>query len=222
MERHDMTVKGSKFCQNCREAVMATFNLCPKCGARHFSTSPPKAPAGPLKAKNPGASNGWRGAILGCSIFAAIFVALFVHLKATRVPIVQSIAQTPNLDVRLEKQGGVLVVPVRINNAIDLNFVVDSGAADVSIPADVVLTLMRTGTISDDEFLGKRDYTLADGTVVPSTMFRIRSLKVGNRVLENVTASVAGDKGLLLLGQSFLSRFKSWHIDNKRQALILE
>jgi len=28
-------------------------------------------------------------------------------------------------------------------------------------------------------------------------------------------------KGSLLLGQSFLSRFKSWSIDNERQVLIL-
>ena len=46
-------------------------------------------------------------------------------------------------------EGGVYVVPVLINNAITLDFIVDSGAADVSIPADVVMTLMRTGTIKD-------------------------------------------------------------------------
>ena len=39
--------------------------------------------------------------------------------------------------------GGTYVVPVLINKAITLNFVIDSGASDVSIPADVVLTLVR-------------------------------------------------------------------------------
>jgi predicted aspartyl protease len=43
----------------------------------------------------------------------------------------------------MEQEGGVYVVPVRLNGAITLNAVVDSGASDVSIPADVVLTLMR-------------------------------------------------------------------------------
>ncbi len=133
-----------------------------------------------------------------------------------------SMKQSPGLDVRLEKKGGILVVPVRINDAIDLNFIVDSGASDVSIPADVVLTLLRTGTLSEDDFLGKRDYTLADGTTVPSTIFRVRSLKVGNRVLKNVTGSVASVKGPLLLGQSFLGRFRAWHIDNDKQILVLE
>jgi hypothetical protein len=37
----------------------------------------------------------------------------------------------------------------RSNDAITLDFTIDSGAADVSIPADVVMTLMRTGTINE-------------------------------------------------------------------------
>jgi predicted aspartyl protease len=37
----------------------------------------------------------------------------------------------------------------------------------------------------------------------------------------NVRASVADAKGDLLLGQSFLGRFKSWSIDNAKQALVL-
>jgi predicted aspartyl protease len=52
--------------------------------------------------------------------------------------------------------------------------------------------------------------------------FRIKSLKIGDRVIENVTASTAPAEGSLLLGQSFLNRFKSWSIDNNRQVLVLE
>ena len=61
----------------------------------------------------------------------------------------------------------------------------------------------------------------ADGSTVPSTTFRIRSLTMNNVVIENVKGSVADVKGELLLGQSFLSRFKSWSIDNAKQALVL-
>jgi clan AA aspartic protease (TIGR02281 family) len=125
------------------------------------------------------------------------------------------------IEVSLRQQAGVLYVPVTINGAIQLSFLIDSGASDVAVPADVVMTLVRTGTISNADFLGKRTYTLADGASVPSTVFRIRSLKVGDRVLENVIGSVAPVKGDLLLGQSFLSRFRSWSIDNSRHILIL-
>ena len=49
-------------------------------------------------------------------------------------------------------EGGTFVVPVRINDQITLKFVIDSGAADVSVPADVVMTLLRTGTITECGF----------------------------------------------------------------------
>jgi predicted aspartyl protease len=126
------------------------------------------------------------------------------------------------MSVPMRMEGGTYVVSVLINGAITLDFTVDSGAADVSIPADVVMTLMRTGTLQEGDFLEKRTYELADGSTVPSQTFRIRSLSVGNKVLDNVIGSVAPVKGSLLLGQSFLGRFGSWRVDNNKHALILE
>lgn len=124
--------------------------------------------------------------------------------------------------ITMRREHGTYVVPVLINNAITLDFMVDSGASDVTIPEDVVSTLIRTGTIRDTDFIGEKTYVLADGSRVKSKTFRIRSLKVGDRVLENVTGSVASTKGSLLLGQSFLGRFNSWSIDNSRHVLLLE
>jgi clan AA aspartic protease (TIGR02281 family) len=124
--------------------------------------------------------------------------------------------------VSLKQSGGTFLVPVTINNTVEMSFVVDSGASDVSIPADVVSILRLTGTISEDDFLGQRTYRLADGSVVPTPTFRLRSVKVGDKVLRDVTGSVALGSGGLLLGQSFLSRFHSWSIDNERKVLVLD
>jgi uncharacterized protein len=123
--------------------------------------------------------------------------------------------------VSLQKEGRGYVVPVLINNAITLNFVIDSGADDVSIPADVVLTLVRTGTLTEADFIGNVTYRLADGSKVPSKTFRINSLTVGTKKIEGVIGSIAPVEGSLLLGQSFLGRFSSWSIDNAKQSLVL-
>jgi hypothetical protein len=123
--------------------------------------------------------------------------------------------------IKMERSGGVYVVSVRFNDTITLPAVVDSGASDVSIPADIVSTLMRTKTITDEDFLGEQTYVLADGSKVPSHQFRIRSLKVGNKTVENVVGSIASVKATILLGQSFLSKFKSWSVDNEQHTLIL-
>lgn len=137
-------------------------------------------------------------------------------------PSVPTHRSTPSSSIAMKKVGGIYAVPVLVNNAITLDFFVDSGAADVTIPEDVVSTLMRAGTILDTDFIGVMTYSLADGSRVKSKTFRIRSLKLGDRVVENVTGSVAPTKGSLLLGQSFLGHFKSWSIDNTKHVLVLE
>jgi clan AA aspartic protease (TIGR02281 family) len=135
----------------------------------------------------------------------------------TRAP-----SNAARIEVPLKSDGGTFVVPVFINGAITLNFVVDSGAADVAVPADVVGTLIRAGTIEKSDITGKQKYMLADGSISPTVTFVIRSLKVGDVLIENVKGSVSPAAGSLLLGQSFLQRFKSWSMDNNKHVLVLE
>jgi predicted aspartyl protease len=123
--------------------------------------------------------------------------------------------------VQLRERGGVYRLPVRINDTITLDFTLDSGAADVQIPADVVLTLIRSETLTPRDFQGERIYEQADGSKSPSQRFILRELRVGDHRLTNVAASVGDTKGGLLLGQSFLSRFKSWTLDNEQHVVTL-
>ena len=133
-----------------------------------------------------------------------------------------SIGAASRTVIPLMNDSGIFVVPVEINGALTLDFVIDSGASDVSVPADVVSTLIRTKTIGPSDFVGQQTYVMADGSEAPSDVFVIRSLKVGNRVVQNVRASIASPKATLLLGQSFLRHFNSWSIDNARHTLVLE
>lgn len=123
--------------------------------------------------------------------------------------------------VALKAEGGELLVPVTINDSVKLDFMLDSGASVVTIPADVAMTLIRTGTLTRDDYLGRQTFRLADGRTVPSTILRIRTLKVGDIVVHNVQASVTDAKGSLLLGQTFLARLSTWSIDNGRHVLVL-
>jgi gag-polyprotein putative aspartyl protease len=134
----------------------------------------------------------------------------------------QLIAPIGENRIPLTTMGGTLIAPVVINNSIKLNFLVDSGASDVSIPADVFSTLVRTNTVTQTDITGFRNYRNADGEISQSKTFVIRSLKLGNIEVLNVHAKEAPADAPLLLGQSFLKRFKSWSIDNSTQELILE
>jgi clan AA aspartic protease (TIGR02281 family) len=123
--------------------------------------------------------------------------------------------------VSMEPHDGAFVVPAVLNDVMTVKFIVDSGSADVSIPEDVASKLMKLGTMTGADLLGSKTYLLADGSLVPSKIYRMASLRIGGVVMQNVTVRIAAAKSSLLLGQSFLSRLKSWSMDNSRQVMII-
>ena len=123
--------------------------------------------------------------------------------------------------IPVEPHNGAFVVPALLNGVLAEKFIVDSGAADVSIPADVASALKRVGAMTSADFLGTRNYMMADGSLVPSEIYRLASLRIGGMVMHDVTVRVAAEKSDLLLGQSFLSRLKSWSMDNARRVMVL-
>ena len=148
--------------------------------------------------------------------------APFADAAAKHAPRPVAVAPAAGTEaVALKDEGGALLVPVVINDSVKLDFMLDSGAAVVTIPADVAMTLIRTGTLTRDDYLGRETFQLADGRKVPSTILRIRTLKVGDIVVHDVQASVTDAKGSLLLGQTFLARLTTWSIDNARHVLVL-
>jgi hypothetical protein len=57
--------------------------------------------------------------------------------------------------IQLEKsRSGLYVVPVRLNDAITVPFIIDSGASSVYISKDYFMRLRQTGTISQSDFIG--------------------------------------------------------------------
>jgi clan AA aspartic protease (TIGR02281 family) len=130
-------------------------------------------------------------------------------------------AQAGAVEIPLKKYGGVYCLPVRINGAITLDFILDTGASEVTIPANVALTLIKAGTIKEGDFLPGRKYRLADGSILKGSRFKIRELEVGGLKISNVPAAVAPGTGPLLLGQSFLSRVGNWSINNEKQLLLI-
>ena len=130
-------------------------------------------------------------------------------------------AQAAAMEIPLKKWGGVYMLPVRVNSVVTLDFVLDSGASEVTIPADVAVTLLRNGAISQRDFLPGHRYRLADGSILRGTRFNIRELEIGGFKISNVPAAVVPGSGPLLLGQSFLSRAGNWAIDNERQLLVI-
>ena len=122
--------------------------------------------------------------------------------------------------IQLEEVHGVYMVPVRINDAITIPFVLDSGAADISVPEDVFKTLLRTRTVTESDFLAPGTYVMADGSNHLKQRFVLHELRVGEHVAKDLIASVAPDKADPLLGQNFLKKLPAWTMDNTRHTLL--
>ena len=143
-------------------------------------------------------------AVLSALAYAVPFADASPHAPPPRA----AAPATRTEEVPLKEEAGELLAPVVINDSVKLDFTLDSGASVVTIPADVAMTLIRTGTLTQADYLGRETFQLADGRKVPSTILRIRTLKVGDIVVHDVQASVTDSKGSLLLGQTFLARME--------------
>jgi aspartyl protease family protein len=126
-------------------------------------------------------------------------------------------------EVPLIESGGVYEVPVLVNGVLKINFIIDSGASDVAISSDVALTLVRTGTITDADWLPGANYRFADGSIAKSERFKLRTLRIGNRTLKSVSCSIGNSiHAPMLLGQSALKKLGGYRVDYGKGLLILE
>ena len=124
--------------------------------------------------------------------------------------------------IPLEPLNGVYVTPAVINGVVSAKFLVDTGASLVGVPAGLVKSLVDSGFIAQSDFLGERTFRIANGSTFQSQTLRLKSLQIGNVVVEDVEASVLPDNAPLLLGQSFLRRLKSWSMDTTAHTLTIE
>ena len=128
-----------------------------------------------------------------------------------------------NIVPMMKSASGIYEVPVLLNGVLKISFIFDSGASDISISPDVALTLMRTGTIKQTDFVGSQTYQFADGSTATSKVFNLHQIKIGNKVLTNVRASISESiEAPMLLGQSVLQRFGKFTIDNNNHTLTID
>jgi hypothetical protein len=144
------------------------------------------------------------------------------HLLALLL-LVATPAQAESSTVKLSPGNGVLHVTVEVDGALTAPFMVDSGASSVLLPLDMFVRLRGLGAIRDTDMLGVQAFVMADGVQHQWQTFMLRSLRVGSVTIENVRATaMATPGGEPLLGQAFLGRLASWHVDNTVHELVLE
>lgn len=124
--------------------------------------------------------------------------------------------------VKMENNNGVKYVWIEING-LKLKFIFDTGASSICISSAEATVLYRQGTLEKEDILDVQYFQDATGKVSAGTRINLRTVKIGNRVLQNIEATVIdNNEAPLLLGQSALEKFGKISIDNKNNVIIFE
>jgi aspartyl protease family protein len=124
--------------------------------------------------------------------------------------------------VKMETESGVKYIWIEING-LRLKFIFDTGASSICISAAEATVLYRQGTLRKEDILDIQYFQDATGKVSAGTRINLRTVKIGNRVLQNIEATVIdNNEAPLLLGQSALEKFGKISIDNKNNVIIFE
>jgi clan AA aspartic protease (TIGR02281 family) len=122
--------------------------------------------------------------------------------------------------IPLLRKGDAWIVAGTIDEAINVNFILDSGATITAFPESVA-RLLGLNSLREAQSAVSTVGRLANGSTVTAKTFAVRSLRVGGKTIPNVMVSIIPGNGTPLLGQSFLQMFSSWSIHNDRQLLVL-
>jgi len=118
------------------------------------------------------------------------------------------------ISIKLILKGSLSYLTLNVSGSY-LNYIIDSGASEMSINESTVSKLISSGKLNTTSYLPSKQYTLADGSVKTYKRILLNNLKIGNLTINGVKAYICNDSEPLLLGQSFLNKFGKWQINNK-------
>ena len=115
--------------------------------------------------------------------------------------------------IKMRKEGGVSTIPCKVNG-LNLRFIFDTGASDVSISMTEASFMLKNDYLSKDDIIGKSNYIDAKGDITEGVNIILREVEIGGMKLYNIKASVVTNlKAPLLLGQSAISKLGIVQLD---------
>jgi aspartyl protease family protein len=118
-----------------------------------------------------------------------------------------------NSVIKMRKENGVYYVPIEING-VNMEFIFDTGASIISISETEAQFLWKQGKLKENDFRGVLDFTDANGDISEGTIVNLRNVKIGDKLVYNVEASIVHNQiAPLLFGQSAMNHFGKITID---------
>lgn len=125
-----------------------------------------------------------------------------------------------NISVPIKKSGGIHTIVVNIGG-VNYTYIIDSGASEMLISKSMEIKLLDLGILRNSDFLPSKTFTLADGTEKIYRRAKLSSVRIADLRVEDIIVAITDDNSPLLLGKSFLDKFKSWKLNNTNNTLDL-
>lgn len=120
--------------------------------------------------------------------------------------VADTVPQEVRVGIKMTSIGGVYQIPCYVNG-VKMNFIVDTGAANVTISLTEAAFLAKNGYLSKEDVIGESYAQLADGKVIPNTEINLHSIEIEGIVITDVKAVIIENTTApLLLGQSVLKK----------------
>ena len=115
--------------------------------------------------------------------------------------------------IQMQKEGGVYTVPCSLNG-VNLKFIFDTGASNVSISLTEASFLFKNGYLTDNDIQGQQNFANANGQISVGTIINIRKLEFSGIVLNDVKATIVHNLDApLLLGQTAMAKLGKFQFD---------
>ena len=124
--------------------------------------------------------------------------------------------------IKMHEEDGVRYVPVKVNGQ-ELNFVFDTGASSICFTVLEAELLVKNGSLSREDVIGWQGMVDATGGLSIGMKVNLKKVQIGDRELTDVEATIIENSSAsCLLGQTVLSRFGKYTIDNVNNEIIFE
>ena len=122
--------------------------------------------------------------------------------------------------IMMQKEGGVYTVPCKVNG-LQLKFIFDTGASNVTISLTEALFMIKNGYLSKDDIYGSSYAQLANGDITENTEILLREIVIADLKLYNVRASIVHELAApLLLGQTAIAKLGKIQLDGNELTVM--
>jgi clan AA aspartic protease (TIGR02281 family) len=123
--------------------------------------------------------------------------------------------------IKMKREGGISIIPCKVNG-LNLNFIFDTGASDVSISMTEATFMLKNGYLSINDIIGSNKFSDANGNINEGVVVNLKEIEIAGLKLYNVKASIVkNNKAPLLLGQSAIGKLGKIQLDLDANTLTI-